>query len=349
MKNTINYAGLIAIALTIQSCSETVTEDKKVEDKLPLVTLASAAIQPFQHKITVQGNVETDQDVLLSSEAGGLLTSINVKEGQVVSQGQVLASVDAAVISSNIQELQTQLEHAQYIFEKQKELKAKNLGTEFDYQNAEAQVKAIQAKIKSLSTQRGKSVLTAPFSGTIDKIFAKNGQMTAPGSPILRLVNNKKIEITADVSEKHLANVSVGTPIEVTFPNYKDTIVKLNITNVGNYIEPTNRTFRIMSVIPNNKVLLPNMLAEVHITDFNVDSALVIPSASVMKSQDNEDYLFIAVKKGNVYTVEKVVVELIERYKGDAMIATNKKVQPGTMIVVEGSRGIVEGDKVRTK
>lgn len=349
MKNTSLYLGLFAVALTIQSCSEPAKEEKKPADKLPLVSLASASIESFKHKITVQGNVETDQDVLLSSEAGGLLTSISVKEGQRVSQGQVLATVDASIISSNIQELQTQLEHANYMFEKQKELKAKNLGTEFDYQNAESQVKAIQAKIKSLSTQRGKAVLTAPFSGTIDKIFAKNGQMTTPGNPILRLVNNSKIEITADVSEKHLAHVKVGTPIEVTFPNFTDTTVNLKITNVGNYIEPTNRTFRIMSEIPNNKVLLPNMLAEVHITDFNVDSALVIPSASIMKSQNNEDYIFVASKKGEAYEVKKVVVELIERYNGDAMIANTNAIQPGTMIVVEGNRGIVEGDKVRTK
>src|SRR5690606_6623764 len=201
-------------------------------------------------------------------------------------------------------------------------------------------------------TQTGKSVIRAPFSGTIDKIFADNGEMTGPQVPILRLVNNRTIEITADISEKHLSSLHVGTPIEVTFPNFTDTVLNLQVTNVGNYIEPTNRTFNIKSTVKNNSLLLPNMLAEIHITDMKVDDALIVPSTSILKGHDNSDFIYVATPKGDTtdnYTIEKVSVKLIEKYDGNSYITCSKKLKKGDLVVTEGSRGITEKDIVRTK
>lgn len=345
---TKSILGLIMGVALLQACQSVTPEDKSKETILPLVSIENAERTSFTHTITVQGNVETDKDVLISAEMGGLITSINVKEGQKVVQGQVLAVVDASVLSSNVNELNTQLQHAEYMLEKQRQLRDKGLGTEVELEGAETQVAAIKAQIKSLNTQRGKATIKAPFSGTIDNIFAKSGQMAAPGNPVLRLVNNSTVDITADISEKHLAKIQVGTPIQVTFPNFDDKVIDLAITNVGNYIEPTNRTFRVMSTVKNNSLLLPNMLAEVHITDMNVDSALVIPSKSIMKSQDNEDFVYVAISQNDsTFSVKRVVIDLVERQAGKAYIKDNEDIKNGTQIIVEGGRGVNDKDIVR--
>jgi membrane fusion protein, multidrug efflux system len=317
----------------------------------PLVSISPIENKTFVHKIKVQGNVETDQDVLLNAELGGLITQVHVKEGQSVSVGQVLVSLDAAMISSNMQELETQLEYAKYLMEKQEELKKRGVGSEFEYKSAKSQVDALKSKMKSLGTQRGKSTVKAPFSGVIDKVYARNGQMAGPQGPLLRLVNNKEINITADISEKHFENIKKGTAVKVTFPNYKDTSLNLTITQIGNYIDPTNRTFRLMSNLKNNKVFLPNMLAELEITDMNEANSIVIPAKSILKTQNNEDYVYIAQKAENgKYKAKKVMIELIEKYEGEASIQfkdyTFKK---GEFVIVDGARGIGENDLVRTK
>lgn len=340
--------GLFVLA----ACSAPAEETKSEAPQLPLVVIKPVEIGTFEHKISVQGNVEAEEDILLSSEMGGIITSINVKEGQRVSKGQTLATLDASVLASNLYELETQLDHAKYMLGKQEELKKRGLGTEFDYQNAETQVKSIEARIKSLRTQTGKSVIRAPFSGTIDKVFADNGEMAGPQTPILRLVNNNSVDITADISEKHLASLRVGTPIEVTFPNFKDTAINLSVTNVGNYIDPTNRTFRIKSTVKNNSLLLPNMLAEIHVTDMKVDNALIVPSTSILKGHDNSDFVYVARpngKKSNEYSISKVAVKLIEKYNGEAYISCEQKLNAQDFVVTEGSRGITEKDIVRTK
>lgn len=317
----------------------------------PLVTLSKVEKKTFVHKIIVQGTVETDQDVLLNAEMGGLITQVHVKEGQRVSVGQVLVSLDASMISSSMQELETQLEYAKYMLDKQEELKKRGVGSEFEYKTAKNQVDALKSKMKSLGTQRGKSAIKAPFSGVIDKVYAKNGQLAGPQAPLLRLVNNQEINITADVSEKHLENIKLGTQVRVRFPNYKDTTLELSVTHVGNYIDPTNRTFRIMANLKNNRVFLPNMLAELEVTDINSPNALVVPSKSILKSQKNEDYIYLAERaKGGKYLAKRISVELVDKYNGQAHIRVkNSKVKAGQQLIVDGARGISDKDLVRTK
>lgn len=315
----------------------------------PLVSLGEVERKNFVHKISVQGNVETDENILINAEMGGTITQVHVKEGQRVSAGQVLVSLDASILSSNMQELETQLEYAKYVLEKQEELKRRGVGSEFDYKAAKNQVDGLKSKMKSLGTQRGKSTIKAPFSGVIDQVYAKNGQLAGPQAPLLRLVNNSQIDITADISEKHLRNIKEGTEVSVSFPNFKDTAVLLKITNIGNFIDPTNRTFRIMSSLKNNKIFLPNMLAQLEITDIDQKDALVVPSKSILKDQKNKDYVFVATKvKNNEYKLRKAFIQVVEKYNGEAMIQLlSDDLKPGEKVVIDGARGVTEKDIVR--
>ncbi len=336
--------------IVLSSCSAEEVKDEKEIVLKPLVTIQNVQEKPFHHEIRVQGNIETDQDVTLSAEMGGLITSINVKEGQTVRKGQVVARVDASVLSSNVNELKTKLEYAEYMLDKQEELQKRGVGSEFDLETAKSQVNSIMASMRSLNAQRGKAVIRAPFTGVVDEVFARRGQMAGPASPIIRLVNNSAIDIVASVSEKHFTRVKIGTQISVSFPNYTDTVIKLAITNVGNYIQPTNRTFRIMSEIKNNTFFLPNMLAEVSITDFSVSNGLVVPSISVLKDRNNEDYIFVAeAKKGKKdhFKVHVVHVKVVNKFDGETLITSSTKLTKDTRIVVEGAKGIADKDTVR--
>ena len=350
MKNAKFIFGMLLAGTTVLvSCGDSTPtkEDNKVI--LPLVKIDTAKIEVFEHKIIVQGNVTTDQDVIINSESGGLITKIHVNEGQRVSKGQVLVSIDASILNANLNELETNLEYAEYMLGKQEELKKRGVGSEFELEQAKNQVNSIKSSMRSLNTQRGKAQIRAPFSGTIDKIFAKDGQMTGPQASVLRLVNASTIDITADISDKHLVNVQLGTPVSISFPNFRDTVIEQQITYVGNYIEPTNRTVRIMTTIKNNKTLLPNMLAELHITDLKEDSALVIDSKAVLKTQENMDYVFVAepATDGN-YKIRQVEVTVVSKFNGKSFIRSSE-LKAGDIVIKQGGNNLAEGEIVRTK
>ena len=258
--------------------------------------------------------------------------------------------MDESIINANISELKSQLEYANYMLDKQVDLFEKELGTELDKKTAENQVNSLEAKLKTLEVQKSKMNVIAPFSGIVDEVYAKTGQLVAPQMPILRLVNNTQVEIIASVSEKHFKNIKKGTELNVSFPNYDLESMNLKVKSVGNFIEPTNRTFTIRTEVNNNTSLMPNMLVEVEITDLKIDSGLVIPSKSILKNQNNNDYVWILKKsKKETYTVEQIFINTITSYNGEALIEENKSINAGTLIIESGARGITKKDIVRIK
>ena len=315
---------------------------------LPLVQTELAKMDRFKHEVIVQGQVKTDQEVMVNAEASGTIESIDVREGDFVRKGQVLAKVDTEILASNIQEIKTALEFAEYTYEKQKELFDRGVGTEFELKQAHSQVNSLKSQLNTIQTQKSKALVRAPFDGHIDEIFTRKGEMASPQSPLFRLVNNQKVRLSADVSEHYYTRIEVGTPVKAFVPTLRDTLM-LKITAVGNYIHPTNRTFRVQSDVSDNKRLLPNMLVQMRVTDLVIDSALIVPSAALLKSQENEDFLFVLNKDGDAYQVERIDVEIISRYQGQAAIrSVSRAIQAGEKIATAGSRGVTHGDRVRT-
>jgi len=344
------YLALITLALVL-GCGKGAEQNAEEEEVfVPLVQLSKVQYKTFEHKITVQGNVNSDQSVILNAEMGGQVGRILVKEGQKVSKGQALVALDAEMMSSTQNEINTQLQYAEYMLQKQAELQKRGLGSEFDYESAKSQVNSLKSKLRSVNTQKGKATIYAPFEGIIDQIFTRDGEVVGPQMPLLRLVNNAKVYLTADLSEKHLAALSIGTPVEVRFPNFNDKVLHLSLSDVGRFIEPTNRTFRVRADVPKNTDLLPNMLAELSISDLIVEEALVLPAKALVKDPENRDYVFVAQGvKGKQYKVKKVYVEVLSKYNGEAYVrATNGELPPNTWVVEGGAKGIAENDLVRT-
>lgn len=351
MKRNFKLAiGVLMFTTIITSCkNEEITQEKKEKGKLPLVTAVKVERGPFKHEIRVQGNIETDLDALISAEMGGLITGIKVKEGENVRKGDHLAFIDASILNSNLQELVTSLEYAKYMHKKQEELNEKGVGSEIELESSRNQVASLKAKIKSLNTQKDKATISAPFNGVIDQVYGKNGQIAGPQSPLFRLVNNETVAVVASISEKHYANVKIGTEMKVSFPNYMDTTIVLRVTNVGNYIEPTNRTIRIRSTIKKNSFLLPNMLAEVNITDLDVEDGIVLPSKSILKDNENRDFVFVLTKDKKGYVVSKRSVEIISKYDGECLVSENSEIKTGDLVVLDGARGVANNDIVEIK
>ncbi|MGB1102063.1 MAG: efflux RND transporter periplasmic adaptor subunit [Crocinitomicaceae bacterium] len=313
----------------------------------PLVTATTIRMEDFSHKVEVPGTVETDLNALINAEASGVITKIHVKEGQKVTKGQSLISIDAEILSSNIAELETSLELAEYMFEKQQRLMDQGVGIEIEYERAKNQKLSLEKKLKTLKSQRGKTVVKAPFTGVIDDIMVNVGEMAAPQFPLLRIVNNNSVTINASLSENLLSKVNEGTAVELVFPSMNDTTIVSTISNKGNYVDPTNRTFRVQIEIKDNKVLLPNQFVEVNVTDFTKKEAFVVDAKSILQDVNNRNYVYrlTTADEPGVFDVEKVYLEVLNKYQGIACIVGD--IAEGDLIVVEGGKGITETDVVK--
>jgi len=326
--------------------------DTAAIDNTPVVSSETVQIKDFVHKIEIQGAVDTDKNAMINAEANGTIRNVHVEEGQKVSKGQPLITIDATVLSSQIEEIEAQLDLANFMYEKQKKLMDEGVGTEIAFEQASAQKKSLEKMVKTMRSQQGKTIVRAPFSGVIDEVMVSLGEFAAPGVPLLRIVNNKDVKITASLSESLLSKVFVGTEVELLIPSLNDTIIRSSVSSKGNFIDPVNRTFRIRIKISNNTLLLPNQLAKVNVTDFKRKDAMVINSESILQDTKNNTYVYVLKKnKKDGFKVSKVYIDVIKRYNGEACVEASVKgeLTEKSRLVVDGAKGITESDVVNVQ
>ena len=328
------------------------TKLKLVEDNLarldPLKKLASVTtinpkVQDFKHYIEVQGIIKADKSVELHPEIGGTITNIYVKEGQNVYSGQVLAQLDTSILNSNISQVETQLNLANTTFERQTRLWNQKIGSEMQYLQAKAQKEGLESNLKALKSQAKKMKIIAPFSGTIDQVFAKAGELSSPQLPFLRLINLNKVYLESEITEAYLKEVKKGTEVIINFPSIQKEISS-KISQVGNYINPNNRSFKTRVDIRNNSNdIKANQLADIKINDFSVNG-IVIPSNILQKDRDGNYFVYTISSKDSMNIVVKTTVIVGKEYKNLSYISNG--LTENDLVIDKGSRVVKTDDEV---
>ncbi|MFS4466453.1 efflux RND transporter periplasmic adaptor subunit [Maribacter sp. 2210JD10-5] len=319
------------------------------ESNLALVTTIEAKTAPFQHYLELQGDVKTKQNVLIYPEMAGTLYRVYVKEGQKVSKGQVLASIDDGGMGSQLNQLKTQAQLAKTTYERQKRLWEQKIGSEIQYLQAKTTYEAAESAVKQVQSQLGKSTIRAPFSGIIDDVIKEQGTVVAPGpgSEVFRIVNLSDMYIEVDVPENYLSGISEGKEAKVYFPVLGDTVVS-KVRQTGNFINPSNRAFTVEIPVPNKEGnIKPNLTAKVNINDYSNEEAIVIPQSIISENAEGEQYVYVAelTDGAEEATVAKHIITTGKTQGSDVEIISG--ISNGDHLIKEGARSVKDGQKVQ--
>jgi membrane fusion protein (multidrug efflux system) len=311
-----------------------------------LVSVATIKDTLFNHYLDIQGNVNTKENILIQPEMPGTLIALNVKSGQRVSKGQVLGKVDDGGSSQQVASLETQYQLAKTTFERQKNLWNQKIGSEIQYLQAQTQMLSLQRSVAQAKAMLAKTVIRAPFSGTIDDVFVERGQVVAAGPQgLMRIVNLNNMYVSTTVPESYIGKLKVGTQVDVFITslnkNYKG-----KVRQVGNFINPSNRSFGIEVSIPNpDNLLRPNQVAKLKIIDYTVKNATVVPTNVIQEDGDGNKFVFVATDtKGNTATAKKTVVKVGKSSMNVTEILSGLSVDD--VIVTEGVNSIADGMKL---
>lgn len=333
---------LDSIAIKLKTVEDAISELDTLK-KSTIVTTINPEIKDFLHYIEIQGTVKADKSVELHSEMGGTVTQIHVKEGQKVSKGQTLAQLDASILNSNINQAQTQLNLAITSFERQERLWNQKIGSEMQYLQAKAQKESLENNLKALRSQAKKMKIIAPFSGTIDQVFAKVGELSSPQMPFLRIINLSKVYLESEVTETYLKDIKKGTDVLIYFPSL-DKDIASKISQVGNFINPNNRSFKTRVNINNStNEIKPNLLADLKINDFKVNG-IVIPSYIIQKDRDSNHFVYTVLKENDKDKVVKTMIKIGKEYNNQSYISEG--LNKDDLIIDKGSRLIKSNDEV---
>ena len=319
------------------------------EQKFLLITSITAQEAPYAHYVSFQGTLETDQNIVMYPEIPALLKSVNVKEGQRVKKGDVLAELSDSGMIDQLQQLEVQYALAKTTFERQKRLWEQQIGSEMQYLQAEAQFKSLQKSISQMQDQVAKTKISAPFDGIVDHILADEGSSLAPGmTPVIRIINLDQMKVSASVPEIHLPNIQRGSIVNVEVPVLNRTF-EANINTVGNFINPNNRTFRVEIALKNTDGhLKPNMTAQLYINDYNNPEAILIPSKNILENQKGENYVYklqALSEDDKTYKAIKTFVKLGK--SSDNYTEVLEGISSGDQLVEDGIRLVEDQQRVK--
>ena len=313
--------------------------------KVVNVTARKADRTTFSHFFKIYGSIQTDNNTLVYPSTQGEIIKIYVEEGQPVSKGQTLLSIDSEIILKNIEEVKVQISLAQDIYNKQEKLWEKNIGSEMDYLRAKNNLESLNTKLETLKAQKGKNNITAPYSGTIDEIMVKNGQLVSPGISTMRIVNLDEVYLKADVPEGYIKTIGKGTPVNVIFPSIEEEVTT-QIDETGRFINPANRTFTARIDLQNqNNKLYPNLLGMLEIQDYSNDSALVIPARLIQENAEGESYIFTVKSEGEAHYSILQPIEVGMTYNGVTEVLSG--LQDSDVIIDKGSRNVSDNQLIR--
>lgn len=310
----------------------------KAANSAVLVTSMAANKAVFEHKIEVRGSVMSRTNVQVGAEMGGKLNRVAVKEGDQVRKGQTLAVFDTEDIQRSMDELNTQLAFAKTVFEKRERLWKKNIGTEIEYLESKNNKESLENQLASLQTTMKKTVVKAPFSGTIEVLPVKVGQVLQPGAPVAFLVGNSDMYISTEVSETFVGSFKKGDKVLATIPSLGESF-ETEVTSIGQVINQASRTYTLEVKLPNNTNYKTNQVVVLQLTDYVNDDAVVIPSRIIQEdTKGNFVYLI------NNNKAKKVHIELGLSYDNHTQVVAG--LNGGETIVDKGNRAVGDGSTV---
>jgi RND family efflux transporter MFP subunit len=314
--------------------------------KNPIVSTSRIIKQDFNHYVELQGDVKSEKIISIYPEFSGIINEIFVKSGESVDKGQILATIDDGGLKQQLSQLQITYNLAKTTYERQERLWGQKIGSEIQYLESKSMFEAQSKAIEQLTKQLNKTIIKAPFSGIIDNVIVKKGEVVYPGrSNLMLLVNMQEMYVESKVPENYINSITKGKDVVIEAPMLNITL-KSKIRLVANYINPLNRTYRIEAKIPiNNYKIKPNLNVKLKVNDYTSKDAILIMLNHINIDSNNDEYVYKIINKDGKNYALKTIIET-GKNNGN-FIEVLKGLTENDEIVSEGARKITNNSEVK--
>lgn len=334
------------------------TSAKKPEEA-KLVLLDTVQHENFTHYIDLQGRIDAENISFIAPRgAPAQVKAVYVKQGDIVRKGQLLLKLDDAVIRQQVvtakqsmAATKNQLELAQNVYQRTKNLWEQHIGTEVQLMKAQTdvdvlgnQLKTQQQSLRTAQEQLATTNVVSDVSGIADIVTVHVGEMFPSATGVIKIVNSDKLKVITDIPENYLARVQKGTPILISVPDVNKTY-KSTISVISQSIGSASRSFTAEAKIPSDKSLKPNLSATVRIQDYTVPNAITVP-VSTIQTDEKGKFILVAAKEGGKMIARKRQVQVGELY-GDRL-EVRSGLNEGDIVITEGFQGLYDGQLVTT-
>nr|WP_216861353.1 efflux RND transporter periplasmic adaptor subunit [Polynucleobacter sp. MWH-HuK1] len=312
--------------------------------------------------IEATGTIVSNSIVDIRPMVTNTVTKIHIKDGQDVTEGQLLFSLDDRNDKANYEKLKALADDAQKQYLRAKELVAKNFISKAGLETSFANAKSAQAAARSAEVQLSFDSIRSPISGRagIINVFpgsfvqasnavisSTNASATTTTGSMVTITQLNPINVQFVIPEKDipviLENKKADEPlkVKVTVGNSGKTAYEGQVLVIDNQVDPAIAAVRVKAQIPNEKMeLLPGQFARISLNASTLKDAIAVPTQAIVISPTGR--LIYVVDKDDKVTAKPVKVTY--EYQGTSVVTG---IQAGDRIVVEGKQNLRTGSKVR--
>ncbi|MEX0957751.1 MAG: efflux RND transporter periplasmic adaptor subunit [Burkholderiales bacterium] len=323
------------------------------------VVVATVRQAPLERMLRLTGTVTSERLAALSPRVSGLVSRMRVDAGDQVKTGAVLLELDATIAqlalaraSAGLEEARAQLEEAQRLYEEAERLVERGFLPETRLHAAAAERRVAAATVERLAAERRQQAelvarhrVIAPFDGVVGRRLADAGEWVETGTPVLELVDTRRLRVDVQVPQERFHDVSVGSEARVELDALSGRVLEGKVQARVPVNDPGARTFLARIVVGDgDRLMTPGMSARVVLTLKSGEPALSVPRDAILRRPDGSTSVWV-LNEGETLTVSERRVELVPSLQ-DA-IEVRSGVSAGEKIVVRGNETLRDGQRVR--
>ena len=330
----------IIIPLILSGCGTKGAEPGRTETPVKVST-REARPNGRPEVFSYSGTIAADNTVSLGFSVAGRITAMLVEEGQRVSMGQLLATVETSEYENAMLIANASWEQAADNYKRLEQLHSKGSLPERDFIAARSALAGAEAS-KNVSAKRvADTRLYAPFTGIISAKILEKGATAAPGVPVLTILKTDNVYAQAPVGETEIGKLTVGKEATVSIPVLHEEW-KGKISIINPQADVTTKTFTVKIRLSNTGgKLLPGMMATIKIATGAAVDVLTIPAESVVRDADELTYVFVVNDRQKAIRRRVAIGGL-----SDNEVIVTSGLQAGDKVVIAGQTRLKDGQTV---
>lgn len=334
---------LLSGTLMLGSCSEKSGQETTVKTvNVKTMTVQQMAADDQQG---YSGTIEEMSGSSLSFASVGTLKGVSASEGQMVRQGQLIATIDETSLQSAYEAALAAREQALDAEQRMRLLHDAGSLPEIKWIEVQTQVRQALSAEKMAKKALTDTRLYAPFSGYVAEKQAEAGQSVAPGVPIVKLVRIDHVKVSISVPEEEIAQIHTGQSLQVKVPALGGKTFEAKVAEKGVTADALSRSYEVKGIIGNPQhELLPGMIAEVHLgtmgTSQHMEQTITLPAEIIQIDADNRPFVWTVVNDKALRTYVTLGQNI-----GDNVQIT-EGLMAGDKIICEGQQKVSNGMKV---
>jgi len=267
-----------AAASTGDATDADVSPAAEAEEDAPpqAVRVFDSIARERQANLIVAGRTEASRHVVVKAETAGSIRDLDVFEGEIVEKGQVLARLNIEDRQAKYDEAKALVAQREIEFDAANKLAKKGFQSEISKAQAQAELDAAKAQRQEWRIELNRTAITAPFSGVFHSQQVELGDFVEKGSTIGTITDLDPVLVVADVSEREVSRIAVGTTASVKLITGQEEQGK--IVYIGSVAKEATRTFRVeVEITQTGNAIREGMTAEVRLPTSQTKAHVISP------------------------------------------------------------------------